>query len=174
MGSEFIFAWRVRRSGAGYRPLGGPIQAQVAPGAKRFGAGLRRLLCAPKPALAPAPYAEAALTALLVFSCFTFGDLSKERVIRPWGVPVLVGCLIFFINFTFGHLGVCINPAIAAAPRLVAALLGGWGIAALRGASSYVLASLAGGFLGMRLFRKVTGNKAYERACSWICAEGPR
>ena len=38
MGSEFIFAWRVRRSGAGYRPLGGPIQAQVPPGAKWFGA----------------------------------------------------------------------------------------------------------------------------------------
>ena len=38
MGSEFIFAWGVRRSGAGYRPVGGPIQAQVPPGAKWFGA----------------------------------------------------------------------------------------------------------------------------------------
>ena len=38
MGSEFVFAWRVRESGAGYRPLGGPIQAQVPPGAKWFGA----------------------------------------------------------------------------------------------------------------------------------------
>ena len=29
MGSEFIFAWGVRRSGAGYRPLGGSIEHAV-------------------------------------------------------------------------------------------------------------------------------------------------
>ena len=46
--------------------------------------------------------------------------------------------------------------------------------AALAGGRSYVLASIVGGWLGAKLFQKVIGNKAYDAACSWICAEGPK
>lgn len=126
------------------------------------------------PAAAPSPVAEASLTALLVFSCFAIGDNAKVGRLPPAMVPVLVGCVIFGINVFFGHLGAAINPAMAFGPRLVAAVVGGWGRAALDGASSYVLGSLLGGVLGATLFARVVGNRAYDKVCSWICAEGPK
>jgi len=89
--------------------------------------------------------------------------------------PLGVGCIIFSINVFFGNLGAGINPAMAAAPRLVAATFGGWGSAALAGVRSYVFGALVGGVLGAKLFRRmVAKDTAYDKVCSWICAEGPR
>ena len=112
------------------------------------------------------------LTSLLVFCCFTFGDLVKQDVLRPGAVPVLVGCVIFSINIFFGRFGAVINPAMAIAPRIVAATAG-WGAPALAGALSYVGGALVGGVLGAKLFLMFIGNRAYNTACSWMCAEGP-
>ena len=124
------------------------------------------------PAAAAAFPAEVLLTSLLVFCCFTFGDLVKQDVLRPGAVPVLVGCVIFSINIFFGRFGAVINPAMAIAPRIVAATAG-WGAPALAGALSYVGGALVGGVLGAKLFLMFIGNRAYNTACSWMCAEGP-
>ena len=124
------------------------------------------------PAAAAAFPAEVLLTGLLVFCCFTFGDLVKQEVIRPGAVPLLVGCVIFSINIFFGQFGAVINPAMAIAPRIVAATAG-WGAPALAGALSYIGGALVGGVLGAKLFLMFIGNRAYNRACSWMCAEGP-
>lgn len=125
---------------------------------------------------AAAPVAvEVALTAALALGAFSLGDLARREVLKPWMPPLGVGCIIFSINVFFGNLGAGINPAMAAAPRLVAATFGGWGSAALAGVRSYVFGALVGGVLGAKLFRRmVAKDTAYDKVCSWICAEGPR
>ena len=101
------------------------------------------------------------------------GDLSRREIIRPAFVPLLVGCLIFSINSVFGHLAAAYNPAMAVASRLVAMRLGGWGVRALAGSRAFVLGSLLGGVVGCKLYQRLVGNRAYDRVCSWLCAEGP-
>ena len=127
------------------------------------------------PAAAPPVFIEGFLTAVLVSYCFSLGDLSKREVIKPAFVPILVGCLIFSINSLFARFAASYNPAMATGSRLVAMVLGGWGArACLRGISSYVVGSLIGGVVGCKLYQRLVGNRAYDKVCSWICAEGPR
>ena len=92
--------------------------------------------------------AEAMVTSMLLYACLAVGDgLASGRIARRI-MPALIGMVIASINVAFTELGAGINPAMSAAPRIVAAL-GGSGAATLsRGAVAYTLGPLLGGIAG--------------------------
>ena len=108
------------------------------------------------PALAPTMSAEATVTAILVFVCFAVGDAVEVGRVPKHIAPLLIGCLITGLTLAFGDLRVAINPAMAFAPRLVAALVG-WGRAALAGGMGYLIGPCVGGLLGGSLFALASG-----------------
>jgi len=109
-------------------------------------------LSAGLPAASGGLASEALVTALLLYGCLSVGDGVESGRISRSGSPLLIGCLICFLNVVFAHLRVGLNPAMLAGPRLVAAFSGYGAASAMAGACAYTLGPILGGILGGSLF----------------------
>ena len=99
---------------------------------------------------------EAAITTILMYSCLAIGDGVESGAIKRRAAPMLVGLLIASLNLAFAPLGAGLNPALSAAPRLVAACssIGG---KALSGAAAFTIGPCIGGMLGGAIFALGSG-----------------
>ena len=105
-------------------------------------------MCAGIPAATGSIGSEMLVTAFLLYGCLALDDGVVSGRISRAASPILVGSLIFFLNVCYSHLRAGLNPAMLAAPRLVAAL-SGYGVAiSLSGATAYTLGPIIGAIVG--------------------------
>jgi glycerol uptake facilitator protein len=97
---------------------------------------------------------EALATGLLTHAVFALTD--QRKTTPASGAPVMIGVTVASLVAVFGPVsGAGLNPARDLGPR-IAALAGGWGRAAFRGAVPFSLGPIIGAVAGGALYDRIT------------------